>query len=240
MEIYVSETISENTESKKYYLLVETTEEGIKQFKATPESLKQGITISSMRVEGVIVPALKYEVDKETYLSYKREEWKQEDRFKQENRCIICGTNGKSRRCPIRIPNPNYTGAPGETKTLSVDCDNCPYGYDRLFKSIKGRVLFSTLNVTDSDGNSDPYEPVSPDDYYSGDNYYKLLSGLIDYINTNYPKYAQYTGLLALLGNELDMKEAVAIMDKPKSTLYDFLKKARVFYEEYRDTVDFI
>lgn len=240
MENFVSETISENTESKKYYLLVETTEEGIKQFKAAPESLKQGITISSMRVEGVMVPALKYEVDKETYLSYKREEWKQEDRFKQENRCIICGTNGKSRRCPIRIPNPNYTGAPGETKTLAVDCDNCPYGYDRLFKPIKGKVLFSTLNVIDSDGNSDPYEPVSPDGYHSGDNYYKLLSGLIDYINTNYPKYAQYTELLALLGNELDMKEAVAIMDKPKSTLYDFLKKARAFYEEYRDTVDFM
>ena len=240
MKTLTSESINENATGKKYYLLVETDKEGISQFKSIPEHFRQGISIASMRVEGTLVPTLKYEVDEETYYAYKREEWRQEDRFRQESRCIICGENGKSRRCPARIPNPNYTGAPDETKTLSVDCENCPYGYHRLFRPVNGKVLFSNLSVTDNDGNTDLFESVTPDNYYSADNYYKLLSGLIDYINSNYPKYSQYTELLSLLGNELSMKEAADIMGKPQSTLYGFLKKARDLYDEYRDTVDFM
>lgn len=234
-----SESISDNP--KKCYLYVETTEDAIRDFKASPALASSNIKITHMFVEGEKVPAFRFEVDEsELYHEYKRDEWQQEDQYKQENRCVICGSNGKSRRCPTRIPNPDYTGAPGQTKTLAVNCEQCPYGYNRLFKPVKGKVVFSNLDITDSEDNTDAYDPASPDGYGSSDNYTKLLNGLIDYIKIKYPKYADYTELLSLLGNELDVKEAAEILDKPKSSIYNFLKKAREFYDEYRDTVDFM
>lgn len=234
-----SESISDN--QKKCYLYVETTEEAIRDFKASPTFATSNIKITHMFVEGEKVPAFKFEVDEsELYHEYKRDEWQQEDQYKQENRCIICGTNGKSRRCPTRVPNPEYTGAPGQTKTLAVNCEQCPYGYNRLFKPVKGRIVFSTLDVSDSEDNTDAYEPETPDSYNDSDNYTKLLTGLIDYITAHHPKYAKYIELLSLLGNEIDVKEAAEMLDMPKSSIYSFLKNARSIYDEYRSTVDFM
>lgn len=50
MKIITSESIRDNSEQKKYFLLCETTEEGIKQFKASSSESKQGVTISKMLV----------------------------------------------------------------------------------------------------------------------------------------------------------------------------------------------
>lgn len=236
MKIITSESIRDNSEQKKYFLLCETTEEGIKQFKASSSESKQGVTISKMRVEGVMVPALKFEVDKQTYLDYKREEWKQEDRFKQENRCIITGKDGKSKRCPSRIPNPEYEGLPGQPKTLAVDCEQCPYGYNHSFRPNKGIVFFSSLELEDNDGNTDPFEPVSPTSIPTDYAYFKLLSGLIEYVKEKYPKYSDYTDLLALLGQDFSIKEASDILQKPQKTLYGWIKKLRTIFDEYIQT----
>ena len=99
---------SEKTSDKKYYVLFETDEEGIRQYKAASEQERIGTSLSKMRVEGEIVPAIKLEVDKSTYDTFKRDQWMEEYRYKQENRCIIGGAGGKSRFCPCRIPNPEY------------------------------------------------------------------------------------------------------------------------------------
>lgn len=98
-----------NVEEGKKYLYVETTEEGIKQFKNAPEAERAGIEISKMRVEGVWVPAFKFAVEISTelgaqfYADWKQEEWRQESQYRMENRCEICGSNGKSMRCPLRV-----------------------------------------------------------------------------------------------------------------------------------------
>ena len=236
MKNITSESINEDSKQKKYFLLCETTEEGIRQFKDASNESKQGVTISNMRVEGVMVPALKFEVDRQTYLDYKREKWNQENRFKQENRCIISGKDGKSKRCPLRIPNPEYEGLPGQSKTLAVDCEQCPYGYNHSFRPIKGTVFFSSLELKDNDGNADPFDPVSPTSIPTDYAYFNLLSGLIDYVKEKHPKYSDYTELLSLLGQDFSVKEASDILQKPQTTLYGWLKKLRSIFDEYIKT----
>ena len=228
-------TISEsvNTESKKYYLRFETDESGIRRFNAMPESERDGAFLGSMRKDGIIVPAIIYEVDAKTYYDYQRNEWKSDNRRLMENRCTVGGDNGKAIRCPARIPNPDYTGAPGQTKTIAVDCEHCPYGNSDSYKPLSGSVYFSTLSVTDSEGNSDPYEPEAPDDYYAGDRYLDLLYGLIDYIKENYPHRPEYADLTFLLGQEINAKEAADMMDTPYSTVLDWRKKLRPIVNEY-------
>ena len=63
---------SETNNSKKYYVLFETDEDGIRQFRTASAEDKKGVTLSTMRVEGKKVPAFKIEVDKPTYDHFKR------------------------------------------------------------------------------------------------------------------------------------------------------------------------
>lgn len=140
----------------KVFLYVETNEEGIADFKRSSKYEGMNVELSSMIVEGKTVPAFKFEVtDFSLYQDFKREQWRQEDAWKQEQRCIICGENGKSKRCPLRVKNPNFSGKEGEKKTVAVDCTMCPF--NRQFRLVKGMVSFSSLELRDKDGNVDPY-----------------------------------------------------------------------------------
>lgn len=227
---------SETNNSKKYYALFETDEDGIRQFRnASPED-KKGVTLSTMRVEGKKVPAFKVEVDKPTYDHFKREQWMQEYHYKMENRCTICGQNGKSRICPINVPNPEYVEGGTAPKTIANDCSKCPY--NRMFKTFKGKVLFSTLTLSDEQGNEDAFEPEDTiRSISSADDYDHLLTGFIDYVKEHYPKYAHYTELIKILGTEVGLKEAAAVMDKPQRTLYGWTRTLRPIFDEYMQTV---
>lgn len=159
--------------------------------------------------------------------------------YRMENRCEICGSNGKSMRCPLRVKNHDYTGAPGQKKTIAVKCEECPYGYNRLFRPMNGKLNFSTLDVQDGEGNVDSFEPESKK-YSNADTYIRLLKDLGDYVTEHYPKYAKYVELINLLGSEYDMKTASQIMGKADSTLYDWVKRLRPIYDEFRETVDYL
>lgn len=234
-----------NIKNNKKYLYVQTTGEGIKQYREAGELAKAGVTISRMRVEGEWVPAFKFEVDEnkegndERYTEWKKDERRQDTQFRMENRCEICGSNGKSMRCPLRVKNPDYTGETGQKKTLAVKCEQCPYGYNSWFRPVNGKLYFSTLSVQDGDENVDSFEPKSGK-YSEADDYIRLLKDLGDFVAEHYPKYAKYVELINLLGLEYGMKEASRIMGKADSTLHDWVKKLRLIYEEFRDTIDYL
>lgn len=233
-----NETIYDN--QTKYFIRLETDEEGIRQYKEAPDSEKAGTSLGMIRIEGKLIPAILLEVDKPTYDEFQREIWKTEDRHKQENRCIICGKNEKSMRCPIRIPNPQYTDTNGEPKTLANDCSNCPYGYHKLFHPIKGKIHFSSLDIMDDNGNIDEFDPEAAKHYSEADIYVTMLKDLINYIHEKYPQYPEYLDFISLLGNEIDLKEAAAIIGRPKSTLYGWLKKLRPIFDEFIESVDIL
>lgn len=232
-----TESINADNTSTPYYIRFETDAEGIRQYKSASEEAKQGTRLGQMRSEGILVPAILMEVDKETYEKHQREAWKTDDKAKREKRCMICGTNGKLIRCPIRVPNPEYDDNPETPKTIANDCENCPYGYHHFFRPIKGNVVFSTLDVNDDDGNSDPFEPESITDPLSADRYFELLEGLISYIKEQYPKYSEYAEFVYLLGQEYEIKEVASIMKKSDKTLYGWRKKLRPIFDEYIKTI---
>lgn len=209
---------AESSYAKKYFVFFETDEEGIRQFQSCPDHDRPGAVLSKMYIEGRIVPALKLEVDKNAYEIFKREQWMQEHQYRIENRCIISGKNGKARFCPIRIPNLTYTPDNSQPKTLANSCSACPH--NNKFNLPKGKVCFSTLSVTDKDGNTALYEPASTRDINYTDHYQQLLTGWISYIQKNYPHYNRYTELIKLLGQEFTLKEASNILNKPQRTLY--------------------
>ena len=234
----MNKKVTESTSDKKYYVLFETDEEGIRQYKASSEQERNGTSLSKMRVEGKMLPAIKLEVDKSTYDTFKREQWMEEYRYKQENRCIIGGAGGKSRFCPCRIPNPEYKESGTAPKTIINDCAKCQYY--RSFKSEKGKVFFSTLTVTDNHGNEDPFDPASLNPLNQADEYMKLLYGLIRFIKIHHPKYSKYTELVELLGHEDTLKEASIILGKPYRTLYGWILTLRPIFDEYIDTLSHI
>ncbi len=222
----------------KLFIYVETNEEGIADFKRSSKYEGLNVELSSMIVEGKTVPAFKFEVtDRNMYQDYKREQWRQEDAWKQDQRCIICGENGKSKRCPLRVKNPNFSGKEGEKKTVAVDCTMCPF--NRQFRPVKGMVSFSSLELRDKDGNVGPYEPEGGR-YSVADDYLRMLHDFIEYVRAKYPKYAHYTELIEILGEEVKMKEAAAGMKKSDKTLYGWLKRLRPIFDEFKGTVDYM
>ena len=222
----------------KLFICVETNKEGIADFRRSSKCKDLNIKIVNMEVEGKMVPAFKFEVTYSFwYQDYMREQWIQKDAWKQRQRCIICGENGKLRRCPIKINNLDYTGKEGGKKTIAVDCTMCPF--DRQFRPVKGTELFSSLELRDKDGNVEPYEPESGR-YSVADDYLRLLNDFIKYVRTKYPKYAHYTELIEILGEEIEMKEAAARMKKSNKTLYGWLKSLRPIFEEFKNTVDYL
>ena len=236
--IPMNKKVPETASEKKYFVLFETDEEGIRQFQSCSDQDRSGAMLSKMCIEGRMVPALKLEVDKNAYEIFKREQWMQEHHYRIENRCIISGQNGKSRFCPVRVPNPEYTPDNDQPKTLANSCTACPH--NRIFNLMKGKACFSTLSVTDKDGNQDPYEPQSVRDINFTDHYQELLNGWISFIQKNYPQYSRYVELINLLGNEFTLKEASAILNRPQRTLYGWVQTLRPIFKEYMNTIDYL
>lgn len=54
----------ETADEKKYFVLFETDEEGIRQFQSCSDQDRSGAMLSKMCIEGKMVPALKLEVNK--------------------------------------------------------------------------------------------------------------------------------------------------------------------------------
>ena len=52
----------ETADEKKYFVLFETDEEGIRQFQSCSDQDRSGAMLSKMCIEGKMVPALKLEV----------------------------------------------------------------------------------------------------------------------------------------------------------------------------------
>ena len=55
-----------------------------------------------------------------------------------------------------------------------------------------------------------------------------------------HPKYAHYTELIEILGEEVEMKEAAAMMKRSDKTLYGWLKRLRPIFDEFKDTLDYL
>ena len=120
--------------------------------------------------------------------------------------------------------------------SISHPCNGSQYSLN-LFK---GKVLFSTLEVTDEQGNTDAFDPVTPHHFYQADKYLSLLYGLIEFIKEKHLRNDKYVELVELLGHEYTLSEAAEILDIPYRTLYGWLKTLRPIFDEYMNNTDYI
>lgn len=231
-----------NVEDGKLYVCFETNDEGIRDFRNAPAAMTKGMKLGTMKVEGKRVPAIMLEVqeDSEDYKEYQREQWRKEDQWKRENRCQICGEMGKLIRCPMKKANPDYTGAPGEKKFIAIRCDDCLYGYHRLFRPVKGNVFFSTLDYTDDDGNTEAFEPDGGKLYSDADIFEKLTADFVAYLRAKGDEYQQKADLVEMLLQDYSIKDYAEKNGIAEPTVYGWRKKIRKVYNEFRETVEYI
>lgn len=70
--------------------------------------------------------------------------------------------------------------------------------------------------------------------------YVTLLKAPINYVHEKFPQHPKYLNLISILGNEIDIKEAAAIIGRQKNTLYGWLKKLRPIFNDFIETTDFL
>ena len=67
------------------------------------------------------------EVQRQRYLEYIKDELAEQDAKRQDGRCQIPDGRGGVKRCPCRVPNPEYVPGGNQPKTLPVKCQGCKY-----------------------------------------------------------------------------------------------------------------
>ena len=142
------------------------------------------------------------EEQRRIFLDLIKDEMKWQDEIKQDGRCQIPDGNGGVKRCPCRIPNPNYVEGGDAPKTIPVKCEGCMYD---SFRQAHTTVPFSTLEYEDEDGETESYEAMTPSNYYEADHYERICDDFLDYVQEH---NASLTGLADLLIREYSRSEA--------------------------------
>ena len=108
------------------------------------------------------------EVQHRRYLDLIKDEMRWQDEKKQNGRCRIPDGNGGVKRCPRRMPNPDYVEGGNAPKTLPVKCEGCVY---ERFRQTHTTVTFTDLDCEDENGEINAYEAPAPENYYEADRY---------------------------------------------------------------------
>ena len=72
---------------------------------------------------------------------------------------------------------------------------------------------------------------------FEGRKYERLSGDFVKYLRKEYPKYAE---LVEILSSEVDLKTAAKMIGKPYNTVYGWLKRLRLIYDEFRKNVAYL
>ena len=112
---------------------------GNRTFEAVMVPCKDTATIHGVEVF-VDTPS---DVQRKRYLEYIKDELAEQDARKQDGRCQIPDGRGGVKRCPCRMPNPDYSPGGNQPKTLPVRCEGCKY---EQFKQAHTTIVVSALD----------------------------------------------------------------------------------------------
>lgn len=223
-ERYQHYTIDPTTGEKQWYFPMEIETladdfagaEYLHNLKSEPYEI--GMTRLGFReFNAVMIP-----VTKEQYLELIKDEMNKQEEMKQDGRCPVLAIKGGLKTCPRRIPNPDYVEGSSEPKTLANSCDGCIYEKKKHSNTV---ITFTDLGSEDVDGDFASYEPSTPTDYNSADEYLRLKKQWVDFVRVNKP---MLTDLAELLSSEYLQIEAAKELDKSRQTIHrqvDTLKK---------------
>lgn len=170
------------------------------------------------------------EVQHRIYLDLIKDEMSRQDAEKQDGRCPIPDGKGGVKRCPCRVPNPNYVDGSKEHKTIPVKCEGCIY---EPFRQEHTTVTFTTLDHEGEDGSVECYEAPAPAGYYEGERYERLREAFLAYVDANNPKL---TALAEKLTEEYNRSEAAKEIDIPTGTAGSRRKLLQDLCEEFLDS----
>ena len=155
------------------------------------------------------------DVQHRRFRDYIKDEMKWQDSVKQDGRCSIPDGNGGVKRCPCRIPNPDFVAGRDEgkkPKTIPVKCEGCVY---EQFRQAHTTVTFTCLDHENEDGEMESYEAPAPANYYEGERYERMREAFLEYVKEHNDKLTDLAELLTL---EYNRSEAARALDMPAST----------------------
>ena len=136
-----------------------------------------------------------------------------------DKRCIVPDKKEGTKRCPLRLPNPNFDPNSKEDeknnpKTIKNSCEGCSFDtFDRLNYSMQSLEGLAWQN---DDGEEAPFEIGAPMDY-EANRYIKARDEILAFIAAKYPeKLDEFT--LLLDGD--NRKQVAEMLNKNKSSVY--------------------
>ena len=145
------------TGEKDYYYPLEVTDDSILVY-AREHNLEVGpARLGYRKFRAVFVPCKEQAIDshghvtfldtpsdvqRRRYLDLIKDEMDAQERAKEDGRCCISDGRGGIKRCPLRVPNPEFTPENSQPKTVAVRCEGCVY---EAFKQEHTFVTLSTL-----------------------------------------------------------------------------------------------
>ena len=237
------------TGEKDYYYPLEVTDDSILVY-AREHNLEVGpARLGYRKFRAVFVPCKEQAIDshghvtfldtpsdvqRRRYLDLIKDEMDAQERAKEDGRCCISDGRGGIKRCPLRVPNPEFTPENGQPKTVAVRCEGCVY---EAFKQEHSYIHISALEQENDAGEPEPYEVPAPKAYYASDHYEELAAEFVAFVRARKPKLAP---LAQLLTEEYSKSEAgrelgdawgtvTSRTDKLKALLLEFLDQAITF-----------
>ena len=158
------------------------------------------------------------------FLELIRDEMKWQDEVKQDGRCSIPDGNGGVKRCPCRVPNPDFVPGRDEgkkPKTLPVKCEGCVY---EQFRQAHTTVTFSCLDHEDESGEVESYEAPAPSNYYEGERYERMREAFLEYVQEHNDKLTDLAELLTLDYNRSEAARELGMATSTAASRRELLK----------------
>lgn len=175
--------------------------------------------IDTVKLGWKIFSAVVVEGDRKLYDAFVPDMDAEQKREAQDKRCIISDGKGKTKRCPSRLPNPNFDPTRKEDektnpKTVKKSCEGCPF--DTFDKPNYSTQSIEGLSWQNDDGEEVPFEIGAPMDC-EANRYIKARDEILALIATKYPeKLDEFT--LLLDGD--NRKQVAEMLNKNKSSVY--------------------
>ena len=149
---------------------------------------------------------------------------REQDSVKQNGRCDIPDENGGTKRCPCRVPNPDFVPGRDEgkkPKTLPVKCEGCVY---EQFRQAHTTVTFSCLDHEDESGEMKNYEAPAPANYYEGERYERMREAFLEYVQEHNDKLTDLAELLTLDYNRSEAARELGMATSTAASRRELLK----------------
>lgn len=208
-------------------LEISRTRLGNRTFEAVMVPCKDTATINGVEVY-TDTPT---DVQRRKYLELIKDELAAQDAAKQDGRCQIPDGRGGLKRCPCRMPNPDYTPGGHQPKTLPVKCEGCRY---EEFRQDHTTVVLSALDHEDDSGEMQTYEIPTTKDMSAADRFLELREAFIAFVQERNPKLAPLAELLTL---EYTKSESGRELGDASSTVTSRVEKLKDLLTAFLETI---